>query len=398
MAGTGVTAPRGFKAAGVSCGIKKNGEKDFALVVSDVPATCAGIFTKNVVKGHSLKWTKNVIGRGTARAVAINSGCANACVGEAGDRDASEMAGIVARLVGCAAEDVLLGSTGVIGYRLDMEKIRNGAEEAFRNLSPAGGSDAARAIMTTDTFPKEASISYEEGSHTITIGGMAKGSGMIHPNMATMISVITTDACISRDMLDKALRSVADESFNRISVDGDTSVCDKVLVLANGLAGNPVIDSDGPAYDAFRAALREVAVKLAKMLASDGEGATKLIEINVKHAPDRETAHLILNAVAKSPLVKTAIGGCDANWGRIITAAGYSGASFDPDRVDISLGDIPVCRGGCAVPFDEKAALEVLKAREVVITIDMNQGTVSDRIWTCDLTCEYIRINGSYRT
>ena len=398
MAKTGVTAPLGFRASGVACGIKKNGERDLALVVSDIPATCAGIFTKNVVKGHSLKWTMKAVSRGTARAVAINSGCANACVGEDGDRDAYEMARMVSRLVGCEAEDVLLGSTGVIGYRLDLEKIKNGLQEAFRLLSGDGGNDAARAVMTTDTFPKESSRAYEYGGQTITIGGMAKGSGMIHPDMATMISVITTDANISREMLDRALRDTAEVSYNRISVDGDTSVCDKVLVLANGLAGNPVIESDGPAYDAFLGALKEVAVELAKMLARDGEGATKLIEINVKNAPDKEMAHLVLNAIAKSPLVKTAIHGCDANWGRIITAAGYSGAGFDPEKVDISLGDVLVCKSGMAVPFDEAAALEVLRAPEVVITLDMNQGAVSDRIWTCDLTCDYIRINGSYRT
>lgn len=398
MARSGVTAPLGFKASGVACGLKKNGERDLALVVSDIPATCAGIFTRNVVKGHSLKWSMKAVSRGTARAVAINSGCANACVGEDGDRDALEMARIVSSLVGCETNDVLLGSTGVIGYRLDMDKIKKGLGEAFRLLSREGGNDAARAIMTTDTIPKEASRVYEYGGHTITIGGMAKGSGMIHPNMATMISVITTDANISREMLDKALRSAADVSFNRISVDGDTSVCDKVLILANGLAGNPVIDSEGPAYEAFLGALKEVSIELARMLARDGEGATKLIEINVKNAPDKNTAHLVLNAIAKSPLVKTAMHGCDANWGRIITAAGYSGAEFDPDKVDISLGDILVCKNGRAVPFDEAEALEVLKADEVTITLDMNQGTVSDRIWTCDLTCDYIRINGSYRT
>ena len=398
MAKTGVTAPLGFQAAGVACGIKKSGEKDLALVVSDVPATCAGIFTKNVVKGHSLKWSRKVASRGTARAVAINSGCANACVGEDGDRDAFEMARLVSQLVDCEAEDVLLGSTGVIGYRLDMNKIEAGLADAFRSLSPDGGNSAAQAIMTTDTFPKESSLVYDYEGHTITIGGMAKGSGMIHPNMATMISVITTDANISRKMLDRALRSVADSSFNRISVDGDTSVCDKVLILANGLAGNPVIDDEGPAYSAFENSLRAMATELAKMLARDGEGATKLIEIHVKNAPDRNTAHLILNAIAKSPLVKTAIFGCDANWGRIITAAGYSGAEFDPDKLDISLGNLTVCKNGTGVPFDEETALEILRAPEVVITLDMNQGTVADRMWTCDLTNDYSRINGSYRT
>lgn len=398
MAKTGVTAALGFRAAGVACGLKKNGGKDLALVVSDVPAACAGIFTKNVVKGHSLKWSRKHVGRGIARAVAINSGCANACVGEDGDRDAAEMAMMVSRLVQCEPEDVLLGSTGVIGFRLDMTRIEAGLGEAFSSLSYEGGADAAKAIMTTDTFPKEASRVFEYGGHTITLGGMAKGSGMIHPNMATMISVITTDANISREMLDRALRSAADVSFNRISVDGDTSVCDKVLILANGLAGNPVINDEGPAYNAFVDALKAVSIELAKMLARDGEGASKLVEIQVKHAPDRETAHLILNAIAKSPLVKTAIFGCDANWGRIITAAGYSGAEFDPDKLDISLGSIQVCRNGRALPFDEDAALEILRAPEVVITLDMNQGTAEDRVWTCDLTYDYIRINGSYRT
>lgn len=398
MANTGVTAALGFRAAGVACGLKKNGEKDLALVVCDVPAICAGIFTKNVVKGHSLKWSQKHVIRGRARAVAVNSGCANACVGEDGDRDALEMAKMVSRLVGCAPEEVLLGSTGVIGYRLDMSRIEAGLGEACRALSREGGSDAAQAIMTTDTLRKEACRVYEHDGYAITIGGMAKGSGMIHPNMATMISVITTDAAISHEMLDQALREAADVSFNRISVDGDTSVCDTVLILASGLAGNPVIDSAGPAYEAFVNALKEVSVDLAKMLAGDGEGATKLIEIRVRHAPDRETAHLILNAVAKSPLVKTAIFGCDANWGRIITAAGYSGADFDPDKLDISLGDLLVCKGGRAVPFDEEAALRILKAKEVIITLDMNQGTADDRIWTCDLTYDYVRINGSYRS
>jgi glutamate N-acetyltransferase/amino-acid N-acetyltransferase len=398
MAGTGVTAARGFKAAGAACGLKKNGNRDLALVVSDVRATAAGIFTNNVVKGHSLRWSRNNIARGTARAVVINSGCANACVGEQGDMDARLMAETASALIGCDAKDVMLGSTGVIGIRLDMDKIKTGIEEAFSLLSEDGGADAARAIMTTDTFPKEAAETYQWKGSVVTVGGMAKGSGMIHPDMATMISVITTDAAISREMLDKALRSMADVSYNRISVDGDTSVCDKVLILANGLAGNPVIDAEGPAYEAFLNALMKVGTQLAKMLARDGEGATKLIEINVRHAPDRETSRMILNSIAKSPLVKTMIFGADANWGRIITAAGYSGARFDPEKVDIYLGDLMVCRGGTGLPFDEDRAHEILKSDEVAITFDMNAGTTDDRMWTCDLTYDYIRINGSYRS
>lgn len=398
MAKTGVTAAMGFKAAGVACGLKKNGDRDLALVVSDVPATSAGIFTLNIVKGHSLKWSRENIARGTAKAVVINSGCANACVGEKGDQDAYDMAKMASDLISCDTRDVLLGSTGVIGFRLNMDKIRKGLNEAFSKLSGEGGADAVRAIMTTDTFPKEASEVYQYAGRQITIGGMAKGSGMIHPNMATMISVITTDAVITKKMLNKALKSMADVSYNRISVDGDTSVCDKVLILANGLAGNPVIDREGPAYDAFLSVLSKVGITLAKMLAKDGEGATKLVEINVKHAPDRETSHMILNSIAKSPLVKTAIFGTDANWGRIFTAAGYSGADFDPDKVDIYLGDLLVCQSGTGLSFDENAALDILKADEVVITLDMNAGAIDDRIWTCDLTFDYIRINGSYRS
>lgn len=398
MSKSGVTAPSGFKAAGVACGLKKNGNADLAMVVSDVPATCAGIFTRNVVKGHSLKWSQHNVSRGVAKAVVVNSGCANACVGPDGDHDAREMAEKAAALLGCPPEEVFLGSTGVIGFRLPMEKITKGMKAAYESLSPFGGRTAAEAIMTTDTFCKEASDTLMLDGNTITIGGMAKGSGMIHPNMATMISVITTDAALTREMLDKALRLAADQSYNRISVDGDTSVCDKVLILANGMAGNPVISQEGPAFDQFLASLKKVSRELAKMLARDGEGATKLIEVSIKHARDRETAHTILNAIAKSPLVKTAIFGQDANWGRIFTAAGYSGADFDPDKVDIYLGSLLVCKNGSGLDFDEEAALEILKGSEVKITLDMKAGEVEDHIWTCDLTFDYIKINGSYRS
>ncbi|NLM74856.1 MAG: bifunctional glutamate N-acetyltransferase/amino-acid acetyltransferase ArgJ [Clostridiaceae bacterium] len=395
---TGVTAPIGFKAAGVSCGLKKNDRKDLALLVSDIDANAAGIFTTNIVKGHSLMWTREKIKNGTAKAVVINSGCANACVGIRGDKDAEEMAKFAAMLAGCEPEKVMLGSTGVIGYPLDMEKIKTGIKKAFDQLSADGAADCAQAIMTTDTFPKQASKTFELGGKTVTIGGMAKGSGMIHPNMATMISVLTTDAGISVELLQRALRTVADKSFNRISVDGDTSVCDKVLILANGMAGNTPITWEGTEYSIFVNALLEVSVALSKMLARDGEGATKLIEIRVENCSDKKNAHLILNAVAKSPLVKTAVFGKDANWGRIFTAAGYSGAVFDPNKTDIYLGDILVCKNGTAYPFDEEKALEILNRDEVTIVIDLKDGKVCDRMWTCDLTYDYIKINGSYRT
>lgn len=398
MIKSGVTAPAGFKASGVSCGLKKNGNPDLAMVVSDKNASAAGIFTTNVVKGHSLKWTREKIRIGIARAIVINSGCANACLGERGDKDAASMAALSAELIGCKTDLVLLGSTGVIGFPLDMEKIKSGIGEAFSLLSSEGGNLAAKAIMTTDTFPKEASKSISVGGKTVTIGGMAKGSGMIHPNMATMISVITTDIAITAELLEKALKTVADSSFNRISVDGDTSVCDQVVILANGMAGNDLIDKEGPDYDIFLSALLDVSVSLAKMLARDGEGATKLIEINIRNCRDRESARLILNAIAKSPLVKTAMFGGDANWGRIITAAGYSGAVFDPDTLDIYIGDLQVCRNGTGLLFDEDKAAEILKEDEILISLDLKDGNISDRMWTCDLSLDYVRINGSYRS
>ena len=398
MARSGVTAPLGFSAAGVACGLKKNGNPDLAVVLSEVPATAAGLFTTNIVKGHSLKWSREHIRGGVARVVAVNSGCANACVGEDGDRDAAAYAGLVAELAGCPVGQVLIGSTGVIGYRLDMTKMEKGLNSAFERLSPDGGIAAALAVMTTDTFKKEAEASFELDGRTVRIGGFAKGSGMIHPNMATMISVLTTDLAISAPLLDTALRTVADRSYNRVSVDGDTSVCDKVVILANGMAGNETITCEDAGYRSFVQALEEVAVALSKMLARDGEGATKLLELRVQGAPDRETAHTILNAIAKSPLVKTAFFGQDANWGRILTAAGYSGAAFDPDKVDVFLGDLIVCRNGMGLRFDEEAALAVLKQQDILVTLDLKLGTVSDRMWTCDFSYDYVKINGSYRT
>lgn len=398
MSRSGVTAPRGFVAAGVACGLKKNGNPDLAVVLSETPAAVAGVFTTNVVKGHSLQWSRRHVGGGVARAVAINSGCANACVGEDGDRDAAAYAGLVASRAGCPVEQVFIGSTGVIGYRLDLEKIEKGLDAAFSRLSPEGGIDAATAVMTTDTFRKEAETTFDADGCTIRIGGFAKGSGMIHPNMATMISVLTTDLAISAPLLDKALRIVVERSYNRISVDGDTSVCDKVLLLANGQAGNAPVEADSPVFARFVEALSEVAVTLSKMLARDGEGATKLLEFRLVNAPDAATARTVLQSVVKSPLVKTMFFGEDANLGRIFTAMGYSGAQFDPNLVDIFLGGIQVCRSGAFTPFDEAAALAVLKEREITVTLDMHAGVVEDRMWTCDLTYDYIKINGAYRT
>lgn len=393
-----VYLPKGYQAAGVACGIKKNGKRDLALITSDIPAVAAGVFTRNVVKGHSLKWSMEHIQTNPAKAIVINSGNANACVGPAGDADAARFAASTAKLFGCPGEQVLLGSTGVIGYRLPMEKIEAGIKEAFGQLSIDGAANAIEAMMTTDTFPKLVSVQVQLSGKTASIFGMAKGSGMIHPSMGTMIGVLLTDAAISKDLLQKALITVTDKSFNRVSVDGDTSVCDKVLLLANGLAGNPEITSEGYDYTAFVNGLESVSVALSKMLAKDGEGATKLVEVRVKQASDSESAHLIANAVCKSPLVKTMIFGQDANCGRILTAVGYSGVDFNPNAVDVWIGDLLCFENGTALRFDEEKALSVLKKDEVLITVDLKAGSAEDTMWTCDFSYDYVKINGSYRT
>lgn len=395
---SGVTFPKGFIAAGTASGLKKNGNKDIAVIASEETATAAGVFTTNLVKGHSLQLTMEHIRNGYAKALVINSGNANACVGEQGAKDAQEIAELAARLLECKTEDILVGSTGVIGMKLNMEAVRSGIGNAVSALSTEGGHDAEEAIMTTDLIPKEGAIELEIQGKTVRIGGMAKGSGMIHPNMATMIGVITTDASISHELLDKALRDVAQKTFNRVSVDGDTSVCDMVVILANGKAENLGIVEEGAEYRKFRDGLEWICTSLARMIAKDGEGATKLVEIKAEGALDQEDAYKVVCSVARSPLVKTAIFGEDANWGRIITAAGYSGAKFEPDRVDIYIGDLMVCKGGTALKFDEDRAKEILKQKEITIRINLNMGDFIDRMWTCDFSYDYVKINGSYRS
>lgn len=394
----GVTAPDGFFATGVACGIKKNGKKDLAIVCSEDTAAAAGVFTTNVVKGHSLQVTMEHIKNGYANAIIVNSGNANACVGEQGYRDALEMASIAAELLECEPENILLGSTGVIGMPLDMEALRAGIPTLIENMDPDGGHDAEEAIMTTDLIPKEVAVEFEIQGTQVRIGGMAKGSGMIHPNMATMIGIITTDANISKKLLDKALKDVVKHTFNRVSVDGDTSVCDMVLIMANGQADNEYIVEEDANFEKFKQALELVCTSLARMVAKDGEGATKLIEVIAEEVSTEEDAYKIVSAVAKSPLVKTAIFGEDANWGRIITAAGYSGAQFDPNKADIYLGDLIVCQNGTALPFDETKAKAILSEKEVKITIRLKEGNFADRIWTCDFSYDYVKINGSYRS
>jgi glutamate N-acetyltransferase/amino-acid N-acetyltransferase len=394
----GVTAPEGFFATGVACGLKKDGKKDLAIICSEDSAAAAGVFTTNKVKGHSLQLTMDHIKNGYANAVVINSGNANACVGEQGYADALEIATITAGLLECTPQDILVGSTGVIGKPLDMEAIRPGLEALVSGMDPDGGHDAQLAIMTTDTIPKEVAVELELQDTKVVIGGMAKGSGMIHPNMATMIGIITTDTNISRKLLDKALKDVVKSTFNRVTVDGDTSVCDMVLILANGLADNAGIINEDEDYERFRNALEYVCTRLSKMIARDGEGATKLVEVNIEGAGNPDDAYKAACTIAKSPLVKTAIFGEDANWGRIITAAGYSGVDFDPAYTDIYIGNILVCKSGCAVNFDEKAAKALLHEKEIKLLVKLNKGVYSDRVWTCDFSYDYVKINASYRT
>jgi glutamate N-acetyltransferase/amino-acid N-acetyltransferase len=396
-----ITSPSGYRASGVACGLKKNGNRDLAMIVSTTEASAAGIFTKNVVKGHSLQRTMSVIRQGYAQAIIINSGNANACVGPQGLADADKMAHLLAKRVGCPDSRIITGSTGVIGQPLNMEAVTNGIEIAWNKLSSEieAGNEAELAIMTTDLVPKEAAVELEINGQRAVVAGMAKGSGMIHPNMATMIGIITTDLKVDPKLLRALLKTAADRSFNRVSVDGDTSVCDMVIALANGASGIPEISS---AEDELAALLLEametICVKLAKMIAADGEGATKLIEVNCRGTRTAEDAHQVVLAVGKSPLVKTAMFGEDANWGRILTAAGYSGVDFDPDKCNIWLGDLMVCQNGCALPFDEDEASRILNHQEITINIELGEGEASDRLWTCDFSYDYVKINGSYRT
>lgn len=391
----GVTTPRGFKAAGIHCGLKRV-RPDLALLASDRLATCAGLFTTNLVKGAPVVWTQKVVARGAAQAIVVNSANANTCNGPQGIADAERMAEITAELCGLLPEQVIVGSTGVIGMPLNMPKIEAGIKEAYQALTTEGGADAASAILTTDMVTKEIALRVELSQGTVSIGGMAKGSGMIHPNMATMMAFITTDAGIGSEHLQEVLRRSVNQSFNMVSVDGDTSTNDMVITLANGSSGVSVISEAD--LEVFEKGLTHVCVELAKMVARDGEGATKLIEIHVKGAKTEHDARLVARSISTSNLVKTAIHGKDANWGRIFCAAGYSGAQFLPEKVDIFLGDVQVAASGMALPFDEVAAKAVLENEEVVVTLDLHDGEIETKAWTCDLTDDYIRINASYRS
>jgi len=393
----GITAPWGFRAAGVACGLKKTGDRDLMLLVADRACAAAGVFTRNVVKAAPVLYSSRIVKAGRAQAVVINAGIANACTGDEGMRRCQQMVADVAGATGLAKELVLVGSTGVIGWQLPMEKIAAGIDEAARALSPDGGHDAALAIMTTDKRAKEIAIQLETSAGPVRIGGMAKGSGMIAPNMATMLSVITTDARVDPDTLQSALANAVDRSFNRVTVDGDTSTNDTLLLLASGATGVR-LDQGTEDFARFAQALTRVATMLAKAIARDGEGATKLVEISVTGAPDDAAAARIAMTIANSPLVKTALFGNDPNWGRILAAAGRAGVSFNPNTVNLDLAGVLVVRDGAPVEFDKAAASAAMKTDEVRIDLTLAEGEGRAVAWTCDFSYDYVRINADYTT
>ena len=398
----GVCAAQGFKANGIHCGIRKNHpEKDLALIVSDVPATAAAVYTTNLVKGAPLTVTKNNIKDGIAQAVICNSGNANTCNAN-GIEIAEGMCKLVEKATGVKKTDVVVASTGVIGQPLSLNPIKKGMKELAAGLSYEGGHQAAEAIMTTDTVSKEIAVEFTLGGKTCRMGGIAKGSGMIHPNMATMLVFITSDVAISADMLQKALSHDITNTFNMLSVDGDTSTNDMVTVLANGLAQNPIIDAEGEDFAAFCRALNTVTVYLCRTIAGDGEGATKLLECKVSGAADEPTAKTVAKSVICSSLLKAAMFGADANWGRVLCAIGYSGAKVDVNKVGVCFrsnkGTIEVCKNGAGVDFSEEKAKEILLERDIEILITLDSGACCATAWGCDLTYDYVKINGDYRT
>jgi glutamate N-acetyltransferase/amino-acid N-acetyltransferase len=397
-----VCAAKGFTASGVHCGIRKNRtKKDLALIYSEVPATCCAVYTTNLVKGAPLTVTKNHIANGIAQAVICNSGNANTCNAN-GIEIAEQTCSILAKELNIKAEDIVVASTGVIGQPLDITPIANGIPALIKALSKDNEHDASEGIMTTDTIAKEVAVEFEIDGKTCHIGGIAKGSGMIHPNMATMLVFITSDVAINQAMLQKALSSDIENTFNMVSVDGDTSTNDMVTVLANGMAGNKLIDNEGEDFEIFMKALNTVTVHLCKMIAGDGEGATKLLECSVSGAKDLKTAKTVAKSVICSSLLKAAMFGADANWGRVLCAIGYSGADVDVNAIDVSFksnkGIIDVCKNGAGVDFSEEIAKEILLEKEIEIIVKVGDGAYSSTAWGCDLTYDYVKINGDYRT
>ena len=395
----GVTLVPGIRAAGIHAGLKPDNERDVALIVADVPAVAAGVFTQNRACAAPIFVCREHLRDHTAQAIIVNSKNANACTGEGGLADAYQMASSVGEAIGVDSSQVLVASTGVIGQRLPMDKITHGIRLATDALRTDGGHDAALAIMTTDTVPKEIAVELEIRGKTIRIGGMTKGSGMIAPNMATMLAFLATDANIASEPLQAALCQSIVKSFNRVTVDTDTSTNDTVLILATGTAGNPEItEIDSNDYEVFCEGLDFACVELAKMIAQDGEGATKLIEVVVKNAKNETEGEMAARAIAESPLVKTAVFGADANWGRIMMAVGKSGAEFDPYQVDAWLSDYQLVSAGMDAGFDEETAAHLFSKDTVTITVDLDAGNADVTMWTCDYSYDYIRINADYRT
>lgn len=395
----GITAPQKFIAAGVKAGIKQSGKEDVAIIFSEVPAAAAALFTQNTMAAAPVQVSREVAALGKARAFVVNSGCANACTGQQGREDARQMARIGSEALKIAENEVIIASTGIIGVNLPMEKLAKGINQAAASLSRDGYEDAMLAIMTTDTFQKKCAYEFSLGGKVIRIGGIAKGAGMIHPNMATMLCFMTTDAAIVPAVLKKALTDAVNLSFNMITVDGDTSTNDTIAVLANGAAGNDCIDSvDHPDYPAFAGNLKTVATYLAQQVVRDGEGATKFLEIKVSGAKDFADAKTAAMSIAKSPLVKTAFFGEDPNWGRILCAAGYSGATADPKATSLSIGGVKIVEGGLGAQYDEPKLRKIMGEHDVQVLVDLGVGSAEATVWTCDFSYEYVKINGEYHT
>ena len=397
----GVCYPKGFKAAGVKAGIKKSGNLDVALIVCDHDATSAGVFTTNSVSAACVGYTCRNMKETNIRAVVANAGCANACTGEVGERDVQRTADEAAKLIGCDPRQIGIASTGVIGVPLPMDKMLAGVRQAAAELSAEGSHNAAQAIITTDTHTKELVREYEIGGAKVRFGAIAKGSGMICPNMATMLAFITTDAVIDASVLQAALSETVKSTFNMISVDGDMSTNDMVLVMASNEAGNTAIDkTSGEDYEGFRAALREICEELAKSIAADGEGATKFLTVNVKGAYNERDAKAVAMSVAKSPLVKTAFFGEDPNWGRVVCAVGYTQTEgkIDPEKITADFGGIPVYAGGVGAKNNPEELKKVMAAHDITININLNAGDSAATVWTCDMSYEYVKINGEYHT
>ena len=400
-----VTSAKGFKTTSCAAGIKYKERQDMALIYSEVPCQAAGTFTKNIVKAAPVKWDKKVVDESAyVQAVVINAGIANACTGEEGMKACEDTAKAAGEILGIEPFAVCVASTGVIGMQLPLDRIANGVKMMAPELSESGeaGLAAAKAIMTTDTIPKHIAVTVQIGGKDVTVGGMCKGSGMIHPNMCTMLGFITTDAAISKELLQEALSEDIKDTYNMVSVDGDTSTNDTVLLLANGMAGNPVIDKHGEDFDAFKAALHEVNQYLCRKIAGDGEGATALFEVKMIGAATKEQAVTLAKSVVTSSLTKAAIFGHDANWGRILCAMGYSGAEFDPEKVDLYFestnGKILIIKDGVAVDYSEEEATKILSAKEVTAIADVKMGDCEATAWGCDLTYDYVKINADYRS